>query len=176
MDELNNTTTEEMDGTNAAAEASTDTKEVPPGTEQNDSDQTPPAPEKKYTDADVDRIIAKKIAQERNRMQKLFADDQQESELDRREREVTKRELRADAMEALAHDGFPCSLADTFNYNSKEAFDESYKTLTDAFQKAVNEKVRNIFMFDDRVAHEVPKVGTGAPPDQSRAAFFSGEK
>ena len=176
MDELNNTTTEEMDGTNAAAEASTDTKEVTPGTEQNDSDQTPPAPEKKYTDADVDRIIAKKIAQERNRMQKLFADDQQESELDKREREVTKRELRADAMEALTHDKLPRSLADMFDYSSEEAFDESYKTLTGAFQEAVNDKVRYVFTHDDHIARGIPKVGTGALLDQSRAAFFSGKR
>lgn len=175
MDELN-TTTEEMSGTDAAAEASTDTKEGNPGIEQNDSKQTPPAPEKKYTDADVDRIIAKKIAQERNRMQKLFTEDQQESDLDRREREVTKRELRADAMEALARDAFPCSLADMLDYSSKEAFDESYKTVTGAFQDAVNAKVKHIFQFDDRVAHEAPKVSTGDPLDQSRAAFFSGKR
>ena len=37
-------------------------------------------PEKKYTDKDLDRIIAKKIAAERKRMTKLFNDDQQESE------------------------------------------------------------------------------------------------
>ncbi len=43
-------------------------------------------PEKKYTDEDVDRIIAKKIAAERKRMSKLFNDEQQESELDKREK------------------------------------------------------------------------------------------
>ena len=175
MSDVKNTTTEEMSGANAAAEASTDTKEDNPGTEQNDSKQTPPAPEKKYTDADVDRIIARKIAQERNRMQKLFTEDQQESELDRREREVTKRELRADAMEALTRDKLPCSLADMLNYSDKEAFDESYKTLTGAFQEAVNNQIKYVFMHDDRIACGTPKVGTGGPPDQTRAAFFSGK-
>ena len=63
--------------------------------------------EKKYTDKDLDRIIAKKIAAERKRMTKLFNDDQQESDLDKRERDVLRRELRADAKERLASEGLP---------------------------------------------------------------------
>lgn len=168
MDELN-TTTEEMDGMNAAAEASTDTKEVTPGTEQND--QTPPAPEKKYTDADVDRIIAKKIAQERNRMQKLFTEDQQESELDRREREVLKRELQADARDALEKANLPLSLSRMLDYSSREAFDESYITLTDAFKEATGGYIRNFFKG------EAPKTGIGDKNiAHERALFLYGKK
>lgn len=171
MDELN-TTTEGMDGINAAAEASTDTKEVTPGTEQNDSNQTPPAPEKKYTDADVDRIIAKKIAQERNRMQKLFTEDQQESELDKREREVLERELRADARDALEKANLPLSLSKMLDYSSREAFDESYTTLVDAFREATGGYIRNFFKS------EVPKTGTGSRGTmaQERALFLYGKK
>ena len=47
--------------------------------------------EKKYTDADVDRIVAKKIAAERKRLQRMFEGEQQESEIEKRERDVTRR-------------------------------------------------------------------------------------
>lgn len=175
MDELN-TTTEEMGGTNAAVGTSTETKEVTLGTEQNDSKQTAEAPEKKYTDADVDRIIAKKIAQERNRMQKLFTEEQQESDIEKREREVLKRELRADAVDALEKDNLPRSLSKMLDYSSKEAFDESYTTLTDAFREATGGYIKSMFINDDRFAHGTPRTGTGAPADAARAAFLYGKK
>lgn len=84
--------------------------------------------EKKYTDADVDRIVKKKIANERKRMQKLFEEGQQESDLDRREKELTKRELRADARDAIQENGLPACVADLLNYNSKEEYESSLNT------------------------------------------------
>lgn len=86
------------------------------------------AQEKKYTDADVDRIVKKKIANERKRMQKMFNEEQQESELDRRERELTKRELKADARDAILKNGLPACVADILNYNSKEEYESSLNT------------------------------------------------
>lgn len=87
--------------------------------------------EKKYTDADVDRIVKKKIANERKRMQKLFNEEQQESDLDRRERELTKRELKADARDAISESGLPPCVADILNYNSKEEYESSLSTVFD---------------------------------------------
>ena len=65
------------------------------------------APEKKYTDEEVDKIIARKIAAERKRMSKLFADEQQVTEIEQRERNVLLRELKADAKDALIDQGAP---------------------------------------------------------------------
>ena len=100
-------------------------------------------PEKKYTDADVDRIIAKKIAAERKRMQKLFDGEQQESELEIRERNVLRRELMADAKDALVDMGLPSSLAKIMDYTDKESFDKSFKEVTGIFGEAVTQGVKN---------------------------------
>lgn len=96
-------------------------------------------PEKKYTDADVDRIIAKKIAAERKRMQKLFEGEQQESEIEKRERDVTRRELMADAKDALIGDGLPSSLASVLDYSDKEAYEKSYQEVTGIFREAMQQ-------------------------------------
>lgn len=110
-------------------------------------------PEKKYTDADVDRIIAKKIAAERKRMQKLFEGEQQESEIEKRERDVTRRELMADAKDALVDIGLPSSLSGLMDYTDKESFDKSFKEVTGIFQEAVAQGVR------DKLRGPAPKVG-----------------
>ena len=120
---------EMMENVGAAA-----TEEDTAGTQGNADDmesknKTPQ--EKKYTDADVDRIVKKKIANERKRMQKLFNEEQQESDLDRRERELTKRELKADARDAISENGLPPCVADILNYNSKEEYESSFNTVLD---------------------------------------------
>ena len=53
--------------------------------------------EKRYTDADVDRIIASKLAREREKFSKQKEAEQQESDFEKRERELIIRELKADA-------------------------------------------------------------------------------
>ena len=102
-------------------------------------------PEKKYTDADVDRIIAKKIAAERKRMQKLFEGEQQESEIEKRERDVTRRELMADAKDALIGDGLPSSLASVLDYSDKEAYEKSYQEVTGIFREAMQQMFKQQF-------------------------------
>ena len=128
--------------------------------------QEQPEPEKKYTDADVDRIIAKKIAAERKRMQKLFDGEQQESELEIRERNVLRRELMADAKDALVDMGLPSSLAKIMDYTDKESFDKSFKEVTSIFGEAVTQGVKN------KLRGSAPKVGTGSREDAAlRDAF-----
>lgn len=108
--------------------------------------------EKKYTDADVDRIIAKKIAAERKRIRTLFEGEQQESEIKKRERDVTRRELMADAKDALIRDGLPVSLASVMDYSDKEAHEKSYQDVTGIFKEAMQQ------MFKQRFAGSVPKA------------------
>ena len=123
-------------------------------------------PEKKYTDADVDRIIAKKIAAERQRMSKLFNAEQQESEIEKRERNVLIRELKADAKDALIADGLPHSLSNLLSYDSKEDLERSYKEITEIFKASVEQGVK------DRLKGSVPKAGYGFSGDTAlRNAF-----
>ena len=124
--------------------------------------------EKKYTDKDLDRIIAKKIAAERKRMTKLFNDDQQESDLDKIERDVLRRELRADAKERLASEGLPVALADLINYSDKEESEKSLDEVTATFRAAVAQGVK------DALKGNAPRVSTGSRATESdliRSAF-----
>ena len=124
----------------------------------NDNSQETPQEqqqEKKYTDADVDKIVAKKIAKERARLSKMFNDEQQESDLEIRERNVLVRELKADAKDKLVEDGLPYTLADLMAYDSKENFSKSYDEVTTIFREAVQRGVKNV------LRGPVPRVGTG---------------
>lgn len=130
-------------------------------------------PEKKYTDADVDRIIAKKIAAERKRMQKLFEGEQQESEIEKRERDVTRRELIADAKDRLIGDELPSSLAEIMNYSDKESFDKSYQDVTAVFREAMQMEYKR------RFSGRPPRVGTGSketPQEKALADAFAPPK
>ena len=113
------------------------------------------AQEKKYTDQDVDRIIAKKIAAERKRMSKLFNEEQQENELEIRERNVAKREMMADAKDALVKDELPYTLAGLMDYTDKESYEASYKEVTQIFRDAVQQQVKHL------LRGSTPKVSTG---------------
>lgn len=113
-------------------------------------------PEKKYTDADVDRIIKKKIAIERKRMQKMLDEEQQESEIEIRERNVLKRELMADAKDALVDMGLPSTLSSLMDYSNQEAYEKSFEAVTSVFNEAVMQGVKM------RLAGRPPIRGTGS--------------
>ena len=99
------------------------------------------APEKKYSDEDLDRILAGKIARERRKLTESIS-SQLAAELDERERNILKRELRA-AQDKLIADRLPPALAERLNYEDKEAFDKSYSSIVKAFQDALAEGVRD---------------------------------
>lgn len=97
---------------------------------------------KKYSDEDLDRILAGKIARERRKLTESIS-SQLAAELDERERNILKRELRADAQDKLIADRLPPALAECLNYEDKEAFDKSYSSIVKAFQDALAEGVRD---------------------------------
>lgn len=140
------------EGTEKVRAAGTEEQAGSQGEQLSDGQQQP---EKKYTDADVDRIIAKKIAAERKRMQKLFEGEQQESELEKRERNVTRRELMADIKDRLIADGLPSSLASVMDYSDKEANEKSYQDITGIFKEALKQSM--VQCFSDKA----PRVGRG---------------
>lgn len=151
------------------AEASTAEDQEGAQGDQNESGRTEPGqkPEKKYTDEDVDRIIAKKIAAERKRMSKLFNDEQQESELDKRERDVLKRELRADAKDTLTSQGLPSTLADLVDYSDKESSEKSLEAVISTFREAVAQGVKNA------LKGHAPRVGSNLPGKDPIADAFA---
>lgn len=95
----------------------------------------PEGQEKKYTDSDVDRIVKKKLAREREKFSKQRERAQREDELEQREKALEKRELKADARDLLTEEGLPRSLAELLSYGSKE----EYETSLEAARKAVKD-------------------------------------
>jgi hypothetical protein len=112
-------------------------------------------PEKKYTDADVDRIVAKKIAAERKRMSRVFTEEQQISEIEQRERNVLLRELKADAKDALIGQGLPASLSGLLNYSSRDELEQSMAEVSRIFNEAVQQGVK------ERLRGNTPVMGCG---------------
>lgn len=124
--------------------------------------------DKKFSQADIDKAIQKRLAEEKKKHEKALADAKTEAEklakmnadekaeherqkrekalLDR-EAEITKRELKAQAYETLAEKNIPKELADVLNYSDADACKASIEAVEKAFQsaveKAVNEKLRS---------------------------------
>lgn len=98
--------------------------------------------EKTFTTEEVNEIVQRRLAREREKLSKAFQEGTKESDLEERERRILKRELRADALETLAENRMPAGLADLVNYDSKEDCEKSLKVVSTVFNQAVNEAVR----------------------------------
>lgn len=127
---------------------------------------------KKFTQDDLNKIISDRLSKERKKWdeelsskveeakteaQKLakmnaeqkaeYERKQLEEQLTKREAEITKRELRATALETLAEKGLPKQLAEVLVYTDAEATNTSIeaveKSFRDAVEQAVNDRLKN---------------------------------
>lgn len=98
--------------------------------------------EKTFTTEEVNEIVQRRLAREREKLSKAFQEGTKESDLEERERKILRRELRADVLETLAENRMPAGLADLVNYDSKEDCEKSLKVVSAVFNQAVNEAVR----------------------------------
>lgn len=72
--------------------------------------------ERTFSQEDVNRIVQDRLAKDREKGSK---------ELDEREQELAKRELRLNSRQKLIGKGYPESLLDALNCSSEEAFDKA---------------------------------------------------
>ena len=137
-----------------------------PEVENEPKEQHVDAPEKKYSDEDLDRILAGKIARERRKLTESIS-SQLAAELDEREHDILKRELMADAREKLIADRLPPELSDCLQYESKEAVDRSYSAVAAAFKSALQTGM------NDRMRGYTPRFCNPNPGgvDRVRDAF-----
>ena len=112
MSDIEENSVEETEEVGASTTEERDGKEQGSAIEQK--------PEKKYTDADVDRIVSKRLNREREKLSKALGEGQKESELEIRERKVLERELSIEVREKLEKDKLPQSLSKLMNYSSAE--------------------------------------------------------
>lgn len=100
---------------------------------------------------------------EAQKLAKMNADQKAEyeaqkrvAELEKREKDITTRELKAQAYETLAEKGLPKELVDILNYENADTCNKSIEAVEKAFQsaveKSVNEKLRG---------KDTPKGGQG---------------
>ena len=72
----------------------------------------------------------------------------------KRERDVLKRELRADAKDTLTRQGLPSTLADLIDYSDKESSEQSLENVISIFREATAQGIKNALRGN------VPRVGT----------------
>lgn len=97
------------------------------------SEEEDPRKVKKYSIEEVDRIVKRRLAQQHKKFEKIL--NPVETELDRREREVTIRECRAEGKERLVNGGLPVELLDLMDLSNKDGFEESCSKVIEIFQK-----------------------------------------
>ena len=123
--------------------------------------------EKKYTDADVDAIIDKKLAKMNADEKKDYQLKQLEQELADREKAIARKELTAEAKAMLSERGLPVELVAVVDLSNAEAVTESVasiqKTWEDAVQKGVSDRMKG-----SAPIKTAPQQSTGL----SRAQFF----
>lgn len=100
----------------------------------------------KATELENAKTEAQKLAKMNAEQKAKYEEDKRLAELDKREKDITTRELKATAYETLAEKGLPKSLAEVLNYTDAESCNKSIEAVEKAFQsaveKAVNEKLR----------------------------------
>lgn len=168
------------DGTGGAAPAA-EPEQGAAKTGREGAEATPAA----LTQADVDRIVARekaklqkgydtrlaaaiKEAETRAQMtaeERAKADAERAAhELAQREAAITRRELRAQALETLAAGGLPKGLADTLNYTDADACAASLEAVKKAFTAAVAAGI------NDKLRQPPPKAGAAAGTEEAQLA------
>ena len=100
----------------------------------------------KATELENAKTEAEKLAKMNAEQKAKYEEDKKIKELEKREKEITTRELKAQAYETLAEKGLPKDLVEILNYSDAESCNKSIEAVEKAFQsaveKAVNEKLR----------------------------------
>lgn len=124
--------------------------------------------EKKFTQDELNSIIAKEKSkwekkaendkEEAKKLARMNAEEKAKYELDKaneilakREAEITRRELTAEAKSILSERGLSTELHSLLNYESAETVQESIKVLESAIQRATEKAV------EERLKGNIPK-------------------
>lgn len=101
-----------------------------------------PQDEKKYTDADVDAIIDKKLAKMNADEKQKYQLDQREQELADREKAIARKELTAEAKAMLSERDLPVELVNVVDLTSAETVSQSVAVLQKSWEQAVQKGVQ----------------------------------
>ena len=99
---------------------------------------------------------------EAEKLKKMNADEKAKYEQDKRSKDITTRELKAQAYETLAEKNLPKELIDALNFSDAETCNASIEAVEKAFQNAVKKAV------DDRLRSKPPVK----PAEQTNGDVF----
>lgn len=135
--------------------------------------QSATAEEKVFTQAELNEVVQKRLAREREKMS-LLAGGEYEQKLLEREKAVTEKEYRAVARERLGAAKLPAGAADFLDCSSEEAFEADYakmaKLLGPMLEEMVEARVEERFR---QSGYTPAKGGHAGDPvkDAVRTAF-----
>lgn len=147
---------------------------------------------KAFSQDDVNKLISERLGKEKakwekdlqakldeakteaEKLAKMNAEQKAEHERQKREKaladregEITRRELRATALEQLAEKGLPKTLAEILVYSDADATNKSLEAVEKAFREAVEAGV------NERLKGEPPKGGGGKGGQASVGASYA---
>jgi hypothetical protein len=175
-----------MNETNSTTETTTAASEQQTNTEQKQDPTFDDVLKNKAYQSEFDKRINKAIetakskwdeeakaqADEAAKLAKMKADEKAEYErqkredaLTKREAEITRRELHAEAITQLTEKGLPAVLADILDLTGAENCKKSMEAVEKAFNEAVEKTV------NDKLKGQTPRTGGGK---QSEDAFLAG--
>ncbi|NWL87560.1 phage capsid protein [Paenibacillus sp. 79R4] len=113
--------------------------------------------EKEYQDKlEAAKTEAEKLAKMNADQKAQYEQEQRESTLKQRETDITRRELRATALETLAEKGLPKGLVEILDYTDADKTNASIAAVETAFREAVENGI------NERLRGETPRSGAGA--------------
>ena len=159
----------------------------PQGTEPKPADPAPAPPDKTFSQAEVDKMIAARLERERKKaeaekeealkLQKMnaeqkaeYAAKKREEELSAREKAIQEKELRYTALGILEESSLPASLVDCLNLSSADSCNASIEALKKAWPEAVTAAVNNAL----RSNTPPPYSGGNTQKDTFLAGFEEG--
>ena len=154
---------EDPDGTaptGAASDPGSATAPDPQGTEPKPAEPATAPPDKTFSQAEVDKMIAARLERERKKaeaekeealkLQKMnaeqkaeYAAKKREEELSAREKAIQEKELRYTALGILEESSLPASLVDCLNLSSADSCNASIEALKKAWPEAVKAAVND---------------------------------
>ena len=84
---------------------------------------------KKFTQEEVNQIVSNRLKEEREKMKK-----EQDASFAEREKEITAREMRMNALEKLQKSGLPSSLVEAINCSDDETMTKSIDILMQTYK------------------------------------------
>ena len=97
----------------------------------------------KATELENAKTEAQKLAKMNADEKAKYEEEKRIAELEKREKEITTRELKAQAYETLAEKNLPKELIETLNFTDAEACNKSIESVEKAFQSAIEKVVNN---------------------------------